>query len=150
MSALCRQVAIGRMILDDVDAQADRSKGATIQRMALEWANIGLATAVNALFAKAGTCRRPILGKRLDFLDSGVCRNDQSATHQRFSSEGSLFPLLRTFHFSIAEISSHFVWRLRVGFATWACRVLSGVTAFRSCSRAAPAGRSARSIPIFL
>jgi len=76
--------------------------------MAPDWVNVGWATVVNALFAKADTCRLPVFGNTLDVLDSGVCRNDQSAIHQRFSNEGSFFPLLHAFHFSIAEIFSFF------------------------------------------
>ena len=150
MPALGRQVAIGQMVVDDVDVRAERSKRVTIQRMALEWTPVGSATPMNAPFTKEDTCRRPVFANGIGFLHSGVCRNDQSAIHQRFFNEGSLFPLLYPFHFSRAEVLCHFVWRLRVGFPTWACHVLNGAMAFRSYSRSAPARRFALPIPFFL
>ncbi|MFB0934429.1 MAG: hypothetical protein QMB52_01540, partial [Propionivibrio sp.] len=120
------------------------------QWMAPEWANTGWATAVNALFAQAGKCRRRIVGNRLDFRDSGVRRNDESAINQRISNEGSLFSLPYPFHFSMAEVSCRFFWRLRVVFATWACHALNGPRALRLCSRAALAAYFALRIPISL
>jgi hypothetical protein len=127
MSALCRPEAIRRIVVEDIDVQAEQGKGAIIQRMALEWAYVGWATAVNTPRPEADPGQY-----------SAHCIPDNVEN----------FSLVHISHFSRAEVPVHYP-RLRAHPENRADGGLNRSMGFRSYSYVVPSGRFARSIPIF-
>ena len=153
-----RLEAMRRTVVDDLDVQAKRSRGAITQRVALDWTDVRPATAVNIPCATANSVCDParlnrslmVSGSVNAAREDDVGRRAPSATDRHLLGEGSRFSLSYLTHFSRVEILTIFSVFCAPPRQNGPAMNRTGQWYSALIRTLCPTGCFARSIPIFL